>query len=119
MKEAHDHKRVTPEGRAVGEQLVRLTEPAIARLAAEGEEDERCKSCAFRAGTVPNGCPQTMADVIKCVVEQKPFYCHVDKYADGSEKICHGWFATSWAIGDRPPGQVPWDFSPPDEGAAA
>lgn len=32
MKEAHDHKRVTPEGRAAGEQLVRLIEPCIAKL---------------------------------------------------------------------------------------
>lgn len=110
-----DHKRVSPIGRAVGEQLVRLTEPVIAKLAAEGDEDERCKSCAFRAGTVPNGCAQTMLDVMKCVIEQKPFYCHVEKYADGSEKVCHGWFAARWAIGDRPPGVAPWDFSPPDE----
>lgn len=114
MKEAHDHKRVTPEGRAVGEQIVRLTEPAIQRLADEGEPDERCRSCAFRAGTVPNGCPQTMADVVKCVVEQTPFHCHVDKYADGSEKICHGWFAARWSMGDKPAGVVPWEFSPDD-----
>lgn len=115
MKEAHDHKRVTPEGRAAGEQLTRLIEPWVAKLVAEGEPDERCRSCAFRAGTVPNGCTQTMADVFKCVIEQKPFYCHVEKYADGSQKICHGWFAARWATGDKPPGQVPWDFSPPDE----
>jgi hypothetical protein len=115
MKEAHDHKRVTAVGRAVGEQIVRLTEPAINRLEIEGEADERCRSCAFRAGTVPNGCPQTMSDVVKCVVEQTPFFCHVDKYSDGSDKICHGWFAAAWALGDRPPGKVPWEFSPADE----
>lgn len=118
MKEARDHKRVTDVGRAVGEQIARLTEPAIQRLVAEGEPDERCRSCAFRAGTVPNGCPQTMLDVVKCVVEHTPFYCHVDTYTNGHPKICHGWFAAAWAIGDKPAGVVPWEFSEPDEPVA-
>jgi hypothetical protein len=115
MKEARNPNRVTPEGRAVGEQIARLTEPAIQRLAAEGEPDERCRSCAFRAGTVPNGCPQTMADVVKAVIEHTPFHCHVDKYRDGHPKVCHGWFAAAWAQGGKPPGKVPWEFSEPDE----
>lgn len=54
-----DHSRVSPEGRAIGAQWVRMVEPIIAHLVAEGEPDERCKSCAFRLGTVPNGCLQT------------------------------------------------------------
>ena len=43
-----DHSRVTPEGRAIGAEWVRMVEPIIAHLVAEGEPDERCKSCAFR-----------------------------------------------------------------------
>ena len=74
--EARERNRVTPEGRALGENMVRLTEPAIARLADEGEPDERCKSCAFRLGTVPNGCPQTQLDALKAVIEDVPFMCH-------------------------------------------
>ncbi|WP_286554367.1 hypothetical protein [Variovorax sp. J22G40] len=112
---AYDHKRVTPEGRALGAELARLTETKVAEMAAAGEPDERCKTCAFRAGTVPNGCPQTLMDAVKCIVEQQPFYCHVNTYADGSESVCAGWLATHWGAGDRPPGRVPWNFTPADD----
>lgn len=118
MKEAHDHKRVTPEGRALGEQLVRLTEPAIEALVAQDEPDERCKSCAFRLGTVPNGCVQTQADALKAVVEDVPFLCH---QADKLHQLCHGWYAARWAVrlaeiknGPLPLGKCPWPFSQPD-----
>lgn len=121
MHEAHDHHRVTPEGRAAGEQLVRLTEPAIGRLACVGEPDERCKSCAFRLGTVPNGCLQTQLDALKAVVEDVPFLCH---QADRKGWPCHGWFAARVAIKEvetirGPLGMTcPWEFSPPDDAAA-
>ncbi len=108
MKEAHDHHRVTPEGKQCGEQVARLTEKGIAKLVTEGEPDERCKTCAFRAGTVPNGCPQTQADVMKCVLEAVPFYCHQRK-----GELCHGWYAARVALGGKIC-RVPWDFSPPD-----
>lgn len=116
----HDHSRVTPEGKAAGAQLVRLTEPWIERLAAEGEPDERCKSCAFRLGTVPNGCPQTQADALKAVVEKVPFLCH---QADRKGWPCHGWVAASVAVRAAEarkgpmPITCPWPFSPPDEDA--
>ena len=81
-----DHKWVSPEGRAMGEQLVRVTEPRINALAAEGEPDERCKSCAFTSGTVPNGCLQTQMDALKAVVEKVPFNCHQhDRKGHGCE----------------------------------
>lgn len=114
-----DHRRVSPEGRAMGEQIVRLTEPWVAKLAADGEPDERCKSCAFRAGTVPNGCIQTQMDVLKAVVEKVPFLCHQH---DRGGDICHGWFAAQVAIrenekikGPLPVTKAPWEFSPADE----
>ena len=122
MKPTKDHSRVTPDGKALGEQMVRLTEPWIAHLAAEGEPDERCKSCAFRAGTVPNGCLQTQADVLKAVVEKVPFLCHQH---DRKGQACHGWFAAMVAMrhaelvkGPAPISSCPWEFSPPDEEAA-
>jgi len=115
MKATKDHSRVSPQGREVGAMLVRMVEPAIADMVSQGEPDTRCASCAFRAGTVPNGCMQTMADAVKSVIEQKPFHCHVKKYADGTPDLCHGWLGAIWSIGDRPPGVVPWEFTPPDE----
>ena len=111
-----DHKRVSPEGKAIGAMLVRMVEPAVAALALEGEQDERCKSCAFRAGTVPNGCLQTQLDACKSVLEQRPFMCHVNKYRDGTHQICHGWFAATWSRGSVEPNfsMSWWDYTPPD-----
>ncbi|XXQ53870.1 hypothetical protein ACA040_002552 [Xenophilus aerolatus] len=110
-----DHHRVSPEGRAIGANMVRLVEPVIRHLKAHGEPDERCKSCAFRAGTVPNGCLQTMMDATKAAVEQTLFLCHVDRYASGERKLCAGWLATQWGARDREPVRCPWPFSPPDD----
>lgn len=115
----HDHSRVSPEGRAMGAQMVRMTEPWIAELARHGEPDERYKSCAFRAGTVPNGCIQTQMDVLKAVVERVPFLCHQH---DRKRTPCHGWIASQLAIhqaeaikGPMPIKKTPWEFSPPDQ----
>lgn len=118
MKEAKDHSRVTPEGRALGFQTARLVEPAVADLARQGEPDERCKSCAGSVGTVPNGCLQTQMDFLKAVAENVPFLCHQH---DRKGWPCHAWFAARVAIraADKQRGQpltvsVPWEFSPPD-----
>jgi hypothetical protein len=115
--------RVTPEGRALGEQMVQLAEPAIHALATQGEPDERCKTCAFRTDTVPNGCAQTQLDAFKAVFEGVPFLCH---QADKAGHPCYGWYAARVAIKrtERLKGvaldvQCPWDFSPPDEPEAA
>lgn len=103
----------------MGVKMVRLTEPWIVKLARNGEPDERCKSCAFRLGTVPNGCLQTQLDVFKAVIERVPFLCHQH---DRGRMPCHGWFAAQVAIrqaeavkGPMPLEKAPWDFSPPDE----
>ena len=111
MSECNDHSRVTPEGRTVGFQTARLTEPAVADLVDQGEPDERCKTCAGRYGTVPNGCLQTQGDFIKAVIEDVPFLCH---QADRKGAICHAWYAARHASGGKT-GTVPWEFSPPDE----
>lgn len=114
-----DHSRVCPKGRALGSQLVQITEPWVAELASQGEPDMRCKSCAFRAGTVPNGCLQTQMDALKAVVEDVPFQCHQH---DRRGSICHGWFAARVGItaneeakGSFPVASVPWEFSTPDK----
>lgn len=118
MKEAKDHSRVTPEGRAAGFSTARLVEPAVADLVRQGEPDERCKSCAGTLGTVPNGCAQTQLDFIKAAAEGVPFLCH---QADRKRMPCHAWYAVRVAIrkADKHRGtqltvKAPWDFSPPD-----
>jgi hypothetical protein len=121
MKEAHDHHRVSAAGRAMGRTAAALADAECAALARAGEEDERCPSCALRAGTVPNGCAQTQLDVMKAVAEDVPFMCHCHRDAAGRPtRICHGWFAVR-RIADRyekATGQklapAPYDFSPPD-----
>lgn len=98
----------TTEGREAGAHLARMTEPAILELAAQGEPDERCKTCAFRAGTYPNGCPITVMDAIKCGLEGTPFWCH-DKSRQ-PQPTCHGWFALRYAL-DGKTTTVGWEFS--------
>lgn len=111
--------RISAAGLELGAQILRLSEPAIARLVAEGEPDERCKSCAFRPGTVPAGCLQTQMDVLKAIIEKVPFMCH---QADKRGHICHGWYAAGVEmrrkedlLGPLPVTKCPWPFSPPDD----
>ena len=106
-----DHKRVTREGRMIGAELVRLTAKAMVELKAQDEPGECCESCAFRAGTVPNGCQQTQMDALKCVLEGHPFLCHQDPQRN---TMCHGWFAARYALNGRTT-IAPWEFSPPDD----
>lgn len=107
-QEAHDHSRVSPEGKRAGEWLAKFVYPSIVLLELDGEPDERCKTCAFRMGTVPNGCIQTQADAMKAVMEGIPFLCH-----QNMTKTCHGWFAGRRALKGRTI-ETPWEFSPPD-----
>jgi hypothetical protein len=95
MKEAHDHHRVTPEGKMLGQQMVRLHDLAVRRLALRVELEERCQTCAFRPGTVPNGCAQTQLDISKCVAEGIPFHCH-----QNIGQLCAGWATCYIGLGD-------------------
>lgn len=109
MEEANDHKRVSPEGKKAGRWLAKFVYSHIVLLELDGEPDERCKTCAFRQGTVPNGCVITQADAMKAMLSGVPFLCHQDM-----GKTCHGWYAGRVALKGRTV-DVPWDFSPPDE----
>lgn len=73
----------------------------VAKLADEAEADQRrdfpnmlprCNDCAFRAGTRPNGCEETLMDAIKCAVEARPFYCHkgTQDGAKAPSRLCSG-----------------------------
>jgi hypothetical protein len=90
----------TPEGRALGAELARLCDAEI-----KPGDPERCLTCAFRAGTIPNGCAPTLMDAIKCAIEGAPFYCHEQR-----GKLCSGWRL----MVDGPQKlsvDVPWPFS--------
>jgi len=120
--EAHDHHRVSPEGKAMGKEMARLADAECNALAVQNEPDERCKTCAFRSGTVPNGCFQTQSDVLKAVTDNVPFMCHAHQDSHGRyDHICYGWFAVrrianrmEKARGKKLP-KADWEFSPPDE----
>ena len=106
----------------MGKMLSKLADAECAALVANHDEpDERCKTCAFTAGTVPNGCIQTQSDATKAVIEDVPFMCHSHKDARGNyDRICHGWFAVRRIVDrkEKADGKkmepVPWAFSPPD-----
>lgn len=106
----------TPEGRQIGVQLARLCDKAeAAMLADKGAAPYRCASCAFKGGTFPNGCAETVMDALKCVAEGVPFYCHhSDKDERGNHTgLCAGYVVSRAAVeqGGEPFMQTPWPFS--------
>lgn len=113
------HAERTPEGIALGVEMARLCDVAEAEERKRfPNQKPRCESCAFRAGTLPNGDPVTLMDATKCLIEMVPFMCHQYFNADGSPRdLCAG-FATLMGTGldFKPRSQrtkVPWDFSKP------
>lgn len=114
---SHEHSRVTPEGKRCGERVSRMTDNEVGKLIATGEwtKDERCATCAFRFGTVPNGCPQTQLDIIKAVLEKQTFCCHVARDGvEAGQHTCMGWFAAMQGVRTSPAVECPWPFSDPD-----
>ena len=64
-----------PAGIKLGGHLARFADAEAAKRA---DAPKRCHDCAFRAGTAPNGCAQTLLDALKCLVEGGPdFDCHI------------------------------------------
>lgn len=85
--------RVSPESLMLGEALGKITdaaEPAIrAKFPGIGE---RCKSCAFRGGTIPNACIDTVLEAFDCAIRGEPFWCHHQFNVDGTPaRLCGGW----------------------------
>jgi hypothetical protein len=83
----------TPEGRLLGEQRARLADYEEAAVRERfPRHHRRCGDCALRAGTIPNGCPETLMDVVKALVEGVPFYCHKATTPDGEPRVlCAGY----------------------------
>jgi hypothetical protein len=79
----------SPEGREAGFHLARLAWTAREELVAAGVIfEEPCRTCAFRLGTYPNGCAQTILDAIECMREDEEFYCH--ERPDLPLRVCAG-----------------------------
>lgn len=95
-------------GRAAGVELARFADMELAK---HPTLRERCNSCAFRLGTIPNGCLTTMADAFKCVIEGEPFYCHE---TPEPRALCAGWVALRNAA-PAAIGTVPWNFTDEDD----
>lgn len=97
MSESKIPNRVTEEGRELGRQLARLCDGELA-----GRRDDRCRSCAFRAGDhLANGSPETLMTALKCAMERTPFWCHE------VDRPCAGWVAMQTLKGEEI--AVPWD----------
>lgn len=98
--------RPTPMGRALGATLGRLTDVEMALQLREFPRmrDDRCKSCAFRTGTLPNGCEETVLDALTCVLTTEPFYCHLNMHDGKPTRICDGWLAAIGATTRVVPG---------------
>ncbi|WP_213761747.1 hypothetical protein [Caballeronia sp. dw_19] len=108
----------SPEGRLLGTVLARLHDAAAPAVLAEfPDHAERCASCAFRAGSFPNGCVITTMDALKATVEGTPFYCHHDCAEDGSPTaLCAGWAIAVTSIDEAAGKQLSpltanWEFS--------
>lgn len=98
--------RPTEIGRKLGDQLARLTEVALIEVKKKfPNHKEPCGTCAFRRGTIPNGCPETVMDALKCTLEQSAdFHCHEEK-----GQLCAG-FMICLTAGKRQV-KVPWEYS--------
>lgn len=110
--------RPTPLGRKAGELFGRLIDKSANELRDKFPDmQERCKSCAYRPGTIPNGCEETIMDAIKCAVELEPFYCHERFDKEGKPiDICQGWviaISTTDAakVRERCFPKAPWPYS--------
>lgn len=90
----------TAEGRALGREMARLCDIELT-----GRPDNRCQTCAFRAGDhVANGSPETLMSALKCVMERTPFWCHE------SDKPCAGWLTMRFS--EDKVIAAPWDHVP-------
>ena len=102
--------RPTARGRELGKSLAKLADKAEASSGKRfPNQVNRCKTCAFRAGTIPNGCEETLMDAIKCVMEGVSFYCHETK--GGDKPLCAGWFQSQGELIGKPKLPTPWPFT--------
>lgn len=108
MSEQLVPNRPCEAGRKIGAELARLTEAALAeRKKKFPNHKEPCGTCAFRRGTIPNGCLATVMDAMKCAVEgSAEFMCHEQK-----GQVCTGFFILESDRSHAPQVKVPWKYS--------
>jgi hypothetical protein len=80
--------RSSREGEILGRKLAEVAEAAIAKFP---DALERCRSCAFRRGTYPNRCWQTVVDAFGCLDINEPFHCHERTDDAGYPDLCAGY----------------------------
>lgn len=82
-------QKPTPEGRELGAELARFCDAEEAKQAKllVATIPERCKTCAFRGGTIPNAMPGTLMDALHCIIEGHDFHCHEHGRED---QLCAG-----------------------------
>lgn len=111
-------------GEFFGRHLAKMAEDAApayrASFAAQGMPvPQRCSTCAFRLGTVPNRCLATVQDALKCAMERKvDFACHdKDAQTPDGRHVCVGWamVVTKAVLDERPPIPCAWKFSDGEE----
>lgn len=102
--------RPTPEGIALGKELARLTDRAEdAGKSKFPNAKSRCGTCAYRLGTIPNGCVETVMDALKCALEFRTFMCHETMVKGECQEPCQGWLILCSASKGRT--QVGWKYS--------
>ncbi len=91
------------EGAAIGRKLAAIVRAEESRLQMfYPHRHPRCDDCALTGGTVPNSCLGTLGDVIKCVDENRPFFCHkgTDDGAKPVKRLCAGFVTLLTVLGD-------------------
>lgn len=98
---------------ALPDALARYADEAETKIRAMGlEPPDRCASCAFRAGTIPNTkALATGFDALKCLVEDHPFGCHHDKKDGQPTRLCAGFLMIQAAETGPRLTKAPWPFS--------
>jgi hypothetical protein len=92
----------TPEGAEMGAEFARLADRAELQQREHFPDMlPRCNDCALRAGTGPNQCVATLMDVLKCVTEDRPFFCHKGvAEGDQPKRLCTGAMVLMSTIAD-------------------
>lgn len=85
--------RPTEAGRALGREIARLVDAEEKKqLQLFPDQHPRCVDCAARAGTIPNGCEETLMDFLKCAIEGVDFMCHKGlREGEKPHRPCMGW----------------------------
>lgn len=101
--------RPTDRGRQLGMYLAKLADKAERESAKRFPNQKiRCTTCAFRGGSIPNGCEETLLDAIKCTMEGVSFYCHETK---GCRALCSGWLQSQGVLIGKSKLATPWPFT--------